>query len=490
MGCSQLRRVVSSGLSSENLQYTYDIEEIGESAFEGCGALWEISFQNLRQLGKRAFYGCSSLIEFTSGPYFTTVPEEAFANSSIKRIMHNGSSYSFASKSFAGCSHLVDGSFADSDRGIFDSHVGSISSVASDAFGSLALKNIPLHCVPEAWARTYQNDPVLGKMTYMDYDIEYNWTVAKDGWELTQSGILTVGNRFSGLYKEKIEDYPWYPYIDRIKKVLIDDGATQIYKGMFAGMTRVTDVHVPRTVKIIDEGAFKGCTALKNIYIYNVENIGSNAFEECSSLATIELGENLKKAGDYIFKNCTSLTYVANMTDTPAEVTDLTFKEIKSGVYAARGDQAMQAPSDGGQSEVTLKVSDAHVVKYMTNKNWSKFHISYADGRGTWMKAGNFGDGMWVLYDDGTMVVSADKGPGIEATKSDVGFGWGEGEAVKATKRLEFKGNITEIGPKLFTDFENLEEVKLSQDIKKLADDDANNGVFRNCHKLTSINMA
>ena len=475
MGCSNLHRVISSGLSSENLQYTYDIESIGESAFEGCESLYDISFQNLQQLGKRAFYGCSSLFEFTSGPYFSTVPEEAFANSGIKRIMQNGTAYSFESKSFDGCTMLTNTTYTSSDRGIFDSRVGSISTVASDAFGSLELKNIPLHCVPEAWARSYQKDPVLGKMQYMDYDVEYNWTVEKNGWELTQSGILTVGSNFNGLYNSKIEDYPWYPYIDRIKKVLIDDGTTRIYKSMFAGMTRVTDIHIPRTVKIIDESAFKGCRDLKNIYIYSVENIGNYAFEDCSSLGTVELGENLKNAGDYIFRNCSSLNYIANMTSTPAKVTDLTFKDIKSGAYAARGDQAMRAPSDGGQSMVTLKVNDANVTKYMTDKHWSKFHIAYADGRGEWYKAGEYGDGMWILYTDGTMLIAADKGP-----KNDyIDFPY---DVLLKTKALEVTGNITRLGYG-FYDFANLESVKLSDKVRVLDE------TFMDCSKLSSINI-
>ncbi|MBQ3801653.1 MAG: HDIG domain-containing protein, partial [Treponema sp.] len=56
---------------------------------------------------------------------------------------------------------------------------------------------------------------------------------------------------------------------------------------------------------------------------------------------------------------------------------DLTFKDIKSGAYQRPGGP-MRAQSDPAQYSVTLKVNDANVTKYMTDKNWSKFHIAYA----------------------------------------------------------------------------------------------------------------
>lgn len=485
MNCSNLRRVISSGLMSKNLSSQYDIEDIQESAFEGCESLYEISFQNLKQLGKRAFYGCTSLKEFTSGPYFSTVPEEAFANSGIVRIMQNGQTYYFLSKSFANCTNMSTDAYVDTNsRGIFDCNgTKGIGAPAADAFEGLNLSKLPLHCTPENWARTYSNDPVLGQMMLKNYDVEYKWSLENDGWELTPSGILSVGPKF---FKSSAhitpEDYPWYPYRDWIKTVVIKDGVTTIYQNEFAGLGFAVDVHVPRTVTKIGESAFKGCWSLKNIYITQVENIGSNAFEGCYSMETIELGENLKTAGDYIFKGCWSLNYIKNMTDTPAKVTDLTFKEISSDTYQGRRGGRMSAKNDNGQSAIDLKVSDADVLKYMTDKNWGKFHIKYADGRGTWVKAGPFGDGMWILYEDGTMLVSADKGPGDDYNESSwraLGF---NREVASKTKTLEFKGNIESMSW-CFNDFTELETVKLCPSIKVL------DQTFTNCEKLSSVNL-
>ena len=505
MGCSYLRSVFSSGLLSEGLSAQYDINYIGESAFEGCTNLQDVSLQNLENLGKRAFYGCKTFFEFSPGQYFSTVPEEAFANSGIQRIILNGvHQCHFESRSFADVTLLANTGYSTKDRGIFDGNgnYGRIADdIASDAFGDLELKDIPLHCSYEAYAR-YENHKMLSQMKFEPYDVDYmRWTVDKNGWELTSSGILTVGKNYNSIaiYKTKAEEYDWYPYRDLIKKVLVEDGVKTIYKSEFEGLTRVVDVHIPRSVTTINESAFKGCTSLKNIYITRVENIGSYAFEGCSSLQTIELDEKLKNAGDYIFKNCTSLTDITNKEETPATITNLTFKDIKSPAYdVRRRNGAPLLASDAGAATVELHVPRYAVLNYMIDDNWNKLHIAYADDRGTWQKAGKFGDGSWILYDDGTMVVCANEGMpesgyatnfyNTRGAQLELKFAADpdnptDTDPMMMVKRLEIDGNIAELGA-YFANFKNLEEVVMKAPVTKLY------RTFKGCEKLKEINLS
>lgn len=489
MNCSELSYVYSSGIVNPKYAYNYDIEKIGESAFEGCPRLHEISLQNLQTLGKRAFYGCKALSEFCPGPYFSDIPEEAFASTGIVRIKTSGAHcFNFGPKSFAD-TELDKTGFDIKNRGIFTDNVDAqrLGDVASDAFQGLELKDIPLHCSYQAY-ETYKKDEVLGQMEFRPYDVEFSrWSVAKDGWELTSSGILTVGNNSFFMYKDKPEQYPWHPYRSLIRKVIVDDGQTTIYPCEFAGLTELTSVLIPRTVKNIKNEAFSGCTKLKNIYISSVERLGNNVFEDCTSLEEIEMDDKLASAGDYIFKGCKNLTDIYNKSEDPAVVTELTFAEIGSPVYSTRRN------ANGEVTYATnLHVPRSAVLNYMIDDNWNKLHIAYADERGTWAKAGKFGDGAWILYDDSTMVVCANKGlpagSSYEVVQKELKFAANpndpkDNEPKLQTKRLEIDGNIAELGA-CFQGFKNLEEVVMKAPVRKL------DGTFRACEKLANISTA
>jgi len=63
-------------------------------------------------------------------------------------------------------------------------------------------------------------------------------------------------------------------------EVVIPKGVTIIGAYVFAG-SAVTKVTIPDSVKTVQEGAFSGCTALKDVrFGKGVTEIGSSAFEE------------------------------------------------------------------------------------------------------------------------------------------------------------------------------------------------------------------
>ena len=67
------------------------------------------------------------------------------------------------------------------------------------------------------------------------------------------------------------------------------------------------DVVVPSGVTSIAQGAFKKCVGLKHISIPDGASIGISAFEDCSSLETIRLPNDLTKLNQRVLCNCTSL---------------------------------------------------------------------------------------------------------------------------------------------------------------------------------------
>ena len=73
----------------------------------------------------------------------------------------------------------------------------------------------------------------------------------------------------------------------------------------------LTKVVIPNTVTTISDDAFWKCHNLKTVtFGNNVESIGSSAFNECSSLESIELPIKLTKIEGNTFKGCSSLKSV------------------------------------------------------------------------------------------------------------------------------------------------------------------------------------
>ena len=81
-------------------------------------------------------------------------------------------------------------------------------------------------------------------------------------WALNDEGTLTVSG-IGDMYNWSNKRYvPWYSYVNKIKKVVIEDGVT---------------------------------------------SIGDDAFLDCSKMESVTFGKNLTSVGSYAFGNCSSL---------------------------------------------------------------------------------------------------------------------------------------------------------------------------------------
>jgi hypothetical protein len=59
----------------------------------------------------------------------------------------------------------------------------------------------------------------------------------------------------------------------------------------------------------INSSAFEDCSGLTSVTIGNsVTSIGNNAFEDCSGLTSVTIGNSVTSIGEYAFYNCSGLT--------------------------------------------------------------------------------------------------------------------------------------------------------------------------------------
>ena len=174
-------------------------------------------------------------------------------------------------------------------------------------------------------------------------------------WSLDDTGTLTISGTGkmldawsynNGAYVSS--GLPWKTYTNKIKSVVIENGATTIGKGAFKDCSVLTSVIIPQSVIDIGEQAFRNCPKLSDIsvslentayvsiddvlfdkhqttliayptgktstsYIIpdGVTKIDDYAFSGCTSLLDVTIPDNVTIIGDYAFSNCTSLTSIS-----------------------------------------------------------------------------------------------------------------------------------------------------------------------------------
>lgn len=123
-----------------------------------------------------------------------------------------------------------------------------------------------------------------GTLAYKLLEVVSQWT---DVDELTISGHLNA------------EDMKYFSRMTQLRK--LDLSQTDISSiGGCSGLTKLSEVVLPSTVKEVEDNAFYGCSILSNISLTNVETIGSRAFCLCAKLTSLSL-DNVKEIGNLAF---------------------------------------------------------------------------------------------------------------------------------------------------------------------------------------------
>ena len=104
---------------------------------------------------------------------------------------------------------------------------------------------------------------------------------------------------------------PWYSRREEIKKVIIEDGVTNIGDKAFYECNNLTSVEIPNSVTSIGSFTFAKCRSLISVTIPNsVTSIGNYAFYECTSLISVTISNSITSIGERVFSHCEALTSV------------------------------------------------------------------------------------------------------------------------------------------------------------------------------------
>lgn len=145
-------------------------------------------------------------------------------------------------------------------------------------------------------------------------------------WKLDDSGTLTISGA-GEMMEYYFEEPPWYSLRNKIKKIQIGEGVTNVGSDAFAGCEQLTSVTLADSVIRIDGHAFLDCSRLSQIILpEGLKEIGDGAFTNCLGLTGMDLPNGLERIGHRAFSECANIT----MIEIPDSV-------ISTGQWAFRG---------------------------------------------------------------------------------------------------------------------------------------------------------
>ncbi len=361
-----------SGLTSVTIPNS--VTSIGSSAFYGCSGLsGELTIpDSVTNIGYMAFGGCNGLTSVTIGNSVTSIGGEAFAFcSSLTTVNFNATnctSIGFGLPPFIECYALTTLNIGENVTNIPNkaflqcTHLesltipNSVTSIGSEAFygcSSLTSVTIP-NSVTEVGDAVFGNcrltEPVYNTTWFIyfpnGYTTEYsipNGIQKIAGYAFYEcSGLtsVTIPNSVTSIGEDAFSWTGWYN--NKPDGILYLDGWCLGYKGdsptgtlttaegtkgianvAFEGCSGLTSVIIGNSVTSIGQYAFFWCTGLTSVTIGNsVTSIGASAFEDCRRLASVTIGNSVENIGAIAFDGCENITDIYILADTPPFLDD------------------------------------------------------------------------------------------------------------------------------------------------------------------------
>lgn len=469
-----------------------NVKTIGASAFAGSGAQTDdnkVLLDSIQNVGSRAFEGC----QFTSADIRdlekvttytdpeTKIEYSPFAKSSIKKVeFSDETKNTVCTKAFKNVTSLQSVELA------YCFTYGNISTIDASAFeGCVNLTDINLS----------------DKLTTINGLAFYNTGLT----EITVPASLTKITTASAAGKNV------GPFAGGVlRKVTFADGVTKSLQGMFMGTTSLEEVVLPKSLKTIDQNAFKDCSSLKKLSVGKsggenvldtVETINAGAFNGCSSLETLTL-KNVAKIDssdtNRTFGGCTSLKKVSVTGVTTTDNTGKTTLSTTIGTSAFKDNKALKeinldtiktvsqeafrgcGVADDGTDPATLTLNNVNAIGSLAfyGCGFKAVQIprqltSVATGKIDGVEYGPFAGGKLETVSFGTLINTIPD----NLCMNTISLQKIELQSVKASLRT--------IGKNAFKGCTSVEEVTIPKGILTVS-----NSAFEGCSGLTDVTIA
>jgi parallel beta-helix repeat protein len=304
------------------------VTEIGYGAFRGCTGLTSLTLgNNVTSIGGYAFYGCTGLTSLTLPGSVTSIGGNAFYGcTGLTSLILPDSVTSIGDRAFRGCIGLTSLTIPDSVTSIgssaFSGCTGltsltlgnNVTSIGGSAFhGCTGLTSVIIpDSVTEIGSYAFRRCTGLTSLTIGNNVTsigDYTFDGCTNLTAINVDASNTVYASIDGvLYDKAITTLLQCPD-SRTGHLEIPDSVTSIGGSAFQGCTGLTSLTLGNNVTGIGTTAFYGCTGLTSLTLPDsVTEIGYGAFWDCTGLTSLTLGNNVTEIDDYAFIGCTGLT--------------------------------------------------------------------------------------------------------------------------------------------------------------------------------------
>lgn len=415
LGAMPLSAVAAtSGTCGDALTWTLDDE--GTLTISGTGAMTEWS-------------------SYSKVPWYSE-------RSSIKKVVIGEGVTSISTDTFYNYDNLTEVVISSTVKAIYDWAFASCDSLKEvtipptvDVIGMMAFYGVSTikgykYSVAEAYANA-------DEITFVSVG-ELPETVLATGecgegvtYSLTNRNVLTISGKGATAAYE-YEEAPWFAYMNRVQKVVIEKGITAIGDGTFNGLVYVNDITIPEGVTSIGEMAFYGCWKVESLTLPStLVTIGNNAF---NSLGITELiiPEGVTTIGEGAFLG--------------APIESVTIPESVVSI-------GQEAFGDGVTSLVITGVKGSYAEEYANENGYSFAGIIAEPVFGT------CGENLtWVLDTDGTFTLS---GTGeMETWANHFSTPWYDYE--ESMTRIVIENGVKNISGRSFYSCSNLQSATIS----------------------------
>ncbi len=375
--CNKLKTVnLKSGIKSigsyafrdctvlDDIKLCSEVETIGAYAFYNCGNLQSIAIpDNVTKIDNNTFENCSSLKSVSIGKNCTTISATAFNNATkLEKITVSAdnekySSFdgallnkektsiilypksksgefvipdtvtSIANRAFSSCPNLTKitiganvesvGAYAFSDCSALSDVVFKDSTIEKKVIGDYAfyncqaLSNVDFgNAVKSIGNYAFMFDKSLESIEFPDSleSIGYCAFSCRSGRTYVASNLKSVK------FGSGLKAIGYYAFYENRKLETIEfsgNNLSLIGDGAFQNCLSLAELNLKGNNTVIGECAFKNNDALKEIVLSGVRIIGKNAFGYGDTLKRVSLGEGLISIYSYAFYSCPNLETVS-----------------------------------------------------------------------------------------------------------------------------------------------------------------------------------
>ena len=302
------------------------VTKIESSVFQNCSSLTSITIPAVvTKIGGYAFSGCSKLTSIDiSGITQVTIESGTFQNcSSLTSITIPNSVTKIESYAFSGCSNLTSVTLSDKLTIIGGSAFSDCTSLSSITIPAGVTK-IEDHAFSNCYGLTQVISEISSPFEMDAFDHYAMWSptlfVPKDsrsaykstnGWNI----FYVIFEEGEKIHERNVTDAQGVSYmlgqaVDNSFYYAVT-GHTDELESEIVIPADIDDCPVKAIATPMAVGAFDGCSKLTSVILGNqLTTIEFGAFKDCTSLTTVKMGKNVSSIGDYAFSGCTSLTSI------------------------------------------------------------------------------------------------------------------------------------------------------------------------------------